>query len=1147
MNLFSKKEQSLLWVFVFAGILGALFFALNYKTVSPTTSLNFQVSRAQAKEAGERFLKKLKLDLAPFRCAVTFQSDDDEAVYVEKTLGFAAANDFFQEELAPWYWKLRWFRPLLPEEIAVAISPNGKIVGYLHQIEEEGGGGFLSRDEAFQVVISFLEKDVGIPVRDWKLVSSEQDDKKFRRDHQFIWEKKGVAVGKAPIQMACGIHGTEVGSFSLYVQIPESFTASAEQTEANRGLLTRIFTLLYIALGIFVGGEFLLSLKQHNFRWRIPLLLAAGIFALSLLSDLNSLPLELAGLDTRETFSHFILSQILSSAIKAFWSALFILMVAVGADNLQRAAWPEKERLVHIFSRDYFLSKNYIRSVVVGYALGALQLGYVAAFYLATRRLLGGWSPLESPYYNVASSTLPWIFPLTIGITAALNEELFFRMFSISLLKRLLRWILPALLIPAIVWGFLHSNYYVEPIYIRGVELAFVGFILGFIYLKFGIMPTILCHYTYNSVLGFIPLLRSESLFFKTSGWISLFWIVLPALIAVVAFVRLKIRGLAGDFLIPAEEAPSPLPRRESTIFRWGKRLGYEFFGLPPSWKAAVRATFPMEKSLLKKGNFFLIVGLCLALLALGFYFLPSRYGPKPEGKIGEAEAIQIAREFLNDQGVENLFQRQIAVFYRETYSTVGTYLVRTVGLEKSNQIAAEEGFSFLRWGVVFYKLGDPNRLTVSLDADGRVVGFQASRGEETKVGGTLSEAEARAKAEAMLRRFRPRDAALFQYAGGKTSRLKARADHAFIWEKKIAASPELLFRILIQIHGKEIGGYEESLSPPEHFIRGLKEKRGLDTLVMALVALIVLVGSVAVALDAVFKFRQGAYSWGLALKIGILFLICDVIEKTNAYPDILLSLVEDNPLNPSVFLVEKIINLVLGQLTSFGFMVFFTAFALAIIQEQFGAFSFASVLSPRQWGQKGNLQGVCLALLGFLVLWFGSSYLFTLELHFVPGTVKASYPILKETPVNSWIPVLGMAARAVKDSLLFSLTLGALIAFLKKVFRQPLYLALFVALTSSLQYVSSQFGWTEMGIKVALHLAVLAILFLLLTRLIRFNLIFFLIFFWIRSLFPHLNLLHFSDSFLYMQGLLALVLILLPFPFILLSQFQIDRRGRGV
>jgi membrane protease YdiL (CAAX protease family) len=174
--------------------------------------------------------------------------------------------------------------------------------------------------------------------------------------------------------------------------------------------------------------------------------------------------------------------------------------------------------LSQLFSKNYFFSKSFIGAIVVGYSLGALQLGYVAAYYLFSQRFLGGWSPLESPYYNVASSFIPWIFPLTVGLSAALNEELFFRMFSISFLKKWFSSTILAVGIPALIWGFLHSNYYVEPIYSRGIELALVGIVFGLVYLKWGVVPVILTHYVYNSVLGFIPLLRSESLFFKKGG-----------------------------------------------------------------------------------------------------------------------------------------------------------------------------------------------------------------------------------------------------------------------------------------------------------------------------------------------------------------------------------------------------------------------------------------------------------------------------------------------------------------------------------------------------------------------------------------------------------------------------------------------------
>ena len=64
------------------------------------------------------------------------------------------------------------------------------------------------------------------------------------------------------------------------------------------------------------------------------------------------------------------------------------------------------------------------------------------------------------------------------------RKRFLFRLLAISLLIRYLKKPWLAVLIPAVVWAFLHANYPQEPIYIRGLELTVVGVIFGVVFLR---------------------------------------------------------------------------------------------------------------------------------------------------------------------------------------------------------------------------------------------------------------------------------------------------------------------------------------------------------------------------------------------------------------------------------------------------------------------------------------------------------------------------------------------------------------------------------------------------------------------------------------------------------------------------------------
>lgn len=1143
MALFHSKQKLVLGVFILLGVLGALFFTLYYHQVSPAASLQFQVSRSQAREIGENFLNKMGYDLSAYRSGILFQSDEDEAVFLEKTFGTEKANQFFDQEYAPWYWRIRWFQFLQEKEFSIAISPKGEVVGYYCKLPEKEGEGFLSKDEAVEKCRIFLQQKLQINLNQWVQIAHEQKEEEHRRDHLFQWAPLRTELSQGKLILSCGIQGEELTSFSTFVQIPQEFIAKQNQSSSNRELLTLIFNIFYLILGVFVGAEFLLSFKRSFFRWRVPLFLSLGIFLLTLISEMNSLSFSWIGLNTGETLSHFILTEFLSSFVTALWGGLFVLMVAIASENTQTVAWSDKPLLRDVFSRNYFLSKDFIRSVIIGYSLGAMQLGYVAAYYLISHRYFGGWSPLDSPYFNVASSFLPWIFPLTIGLTAAVNEELFFRMFSISFLKKWVssKWI--AVVIPAVIWGFLHSNYFVDPIYSRGVELALVGIVLGCVYLKFGILPAVLCHYTYNSVLGFVPLLRSESLFFQFSGWVSLFWILLPAFLAIISYCLIRKRGLSGLF-VRKVRVVAPPSKKKSSFSQWGNQMAYDFLSASERRKPVLKKWMPLEKSLLSRGRFLILALLLLSGSLFLWFQRPLSFGPSPEIKLGKEKAIEVAESFLSENKITSVLENKEAAFFRESSSNFNTLLTRTVGLEKANEILNREKISFLRWGVVFYQLNSTERITLSIDETGRVVGVHFVRDENAVLGDNLSLDEAKEVALSLLQKQRSFDWQQFQFAGEKSSRIKNRLDHVFLWEKVLPEAPNLRSRIKILIQGDQIGGYQEDVVVPEGFMRQKKEKRTLDTFLKAGMAILIFVGVLLLAWDVIQRFRAGQLQWRGAARIGVVFLICDVIDKVNSFPQIWLSLIETSPLKPSVFLLQRGLNLLVSEIVTFGFVVFLGAYGLALIQEVFGRIPFSFKRGDSLVLKKLMVQGACLGILFFPLLWLVQQYLVFFQTKFLPESIFVSYPYFKDIVLNTYSPFVCLLVSSLKSALILTLTIGVVLSFLLRLFKKPFFIFLFLSLLSSFQFFASNKDWVDIGVQTLSQFLILFFLYLGTKHLFRLNIFFYFSFFWARELFKSIPLVLSTDVSLQLQGGGALFLLILPLLiFLLLPKLKLSSK----
>src|SRR6185436_2203945 len=118
------------------------------------------------------------------------------------------------------------------------------------------------------------------------------------------------------------------------------------------------------------------------------------------------------------------------------------------------------------------------------------------------------------------------------------SEEFLFRVFAIPFLRKLVRSMLVAVVLAGFLWGFGHAGYPQQPFYIRGVEVGIGGVALGLVMLRWGILPTLVWHYSVDAMYSAMLLIRSQSLYFRLSGAAAAGIIVLPLVVALVFYLR---------------------------------------------------------------------------------------------------------------------------------------------------------------------------------------------------------------------------------------------------------------------------------------------------------------------------------------------------------------------------------------------------------------------------------------------------------------------------------------------------------------------------------------------------------------------------------------------------------------------------------
>jgi len=188
--------------------------------------------------------------------------------------------------------------------------------------------------------------------------------------------------------------------------------------------------------------------------------------------------------------------------------------VLPAAEPLYRESQPRQIAVEQAFNSAGCARRNFFSAAVGAFVCGA-HIGYVVAFTCSDALRRMGATGVELRGIGEHRVSVGFRAP-AIGLLASTNEE------SLSACSRFpfrevyeSRWI--AVIVPAFLWGFLHSNYPQEPAYIRGSR-SDIGSCAGLVMLRWGNTGDAdLALHVDASLVGLF-LVRSNSLYFKILG-----------------------------------------------------------------------------------------------------------------------------------------------------------------------------------------------------------------------------------------------------------------------------------------------------------------------------------------------------------------------------------------------------------------------------------------------------------------------------------------------------------------------------------------------------------------------------------------------------------------------------------------------------
>ncbi|HSC45437.1 MAG TPA: type II CAAX endopeptidase family protein, partial [Candidatus Acidoferrum sp.] len=807
----SEKRALVLWVL--AGIIGMWYAQRHFFDAFPEASVNFKVSRNEALARARNFVESQGNSTAGYRSVIVFGVDDNAKTYLEREVGLKEANRLMASDVNVWHWEARFFKPEQEEEFSVTVNPEGTVTGYVHKVPEAQTGAQRTREAAQQTAQNFLTAKMGKAAADWDFLSEEANSAKKpnRLDWSFTWEKHGFKAKDAPERLTIGLHGAEIGSASEALKVPEQWERDYRHLRSTNEFYNTVAVIPYFLLFGWVFWYGIQLARRGQTSWRLALQLGVLVAILLTAMQLNRWPLEVIGYDTNSAYGSFVIRQLLGALLFGIGSALTVTLVLPGGEPLYRQAKPHFLRLKKALTWRGLRTREFFSSVVVGLSFAAAHMGFLVAFYLVANHF-GAWAPQEINYEDSVSTAIPWIGGIAIGLLAATSEEFLFRLFAIPFVQRATGSRILAVILPAFSWGFLHTAYPNEPPYIRGLEVGLIGIAAGIIMLRWGILATLVWHYTIDASLVGLLLIRSSSLYFRVSGVVIGLAVLIPFGYAVYSRVRRGTFEDDEDLLNAARDADDVVAAEVASAE-------------PESARDIVHAPVPA----LSKGMLgFLAVCVVIGGLA-ALKLKPVHLGDYLKLSVNAREATARAVEILRQRGVDPSRYHSVTTLVDVTDATASEYLRQKIGVQSLNDIYAGPVPGAL-WDTRFFQDGQAEEYSVVLKPDGALHSVHHELAEAAK-GASLTKDDAVAKAAAYLQANKKIDLSQWTLVDSSSEKRPNRVDHTLIWQAKqpldaTAASQDAdpathaFARLQVAIAGDEVAGFRTFIKIPDDWQR---------------------------------------------------------------------------------------------------------------------------------------------------------------------------------------------------------------------------------------------------------------------------------------------------------------------------------------
>ena len=533
-------------VFILAAIIGATAFGLLFNDVAPTASVNFAYTRTEILARAEQFLKGLGYNVEAYQQDANFVFDGSSQLFFQNRSGIKVANEMIRaDSLSTHSWAIDYYdRTVNPsqfkESFRLWMSPNGRVLGFTHVINDSASRQSFSQEEALQKAEAFLTQR-GVRLSNYLLRTSSSTQRPKRVDHRFEWADKDTTyTGSIWVQTL----GTEIGGFRLNLEPSSEFRRDLSESASN---WTFLYTASFVAMFLLFFFIVILFLKKYHegeVGTRTAFLVFAGVYAAFMLNAFNMFPTIGSGVTMGDINKFYTRLTMFGMTVFIFYVFLSVMAFAAWSvgESSSRSAWPRKMAAIDGALYRKFFTLDLAESIVQGYAWGFILLGaYTAILYILNTYFKIGIYAREAG--AVGEAYLPALRPIVVSIAIALFCEIVFRLFFISYIKEKTKKTWLGVLVSTIIWTMSAFVIWDLPFGYLRLALTFAAFFafglaFSYLFLRYDLYTAFVANFLLIAMNDAIPLFTSTNHELTQASWVFIGSLCVPLVVATVGFVR---------------------------------------------------------------------------------------------------------------------------------------------------------------------------------------------------------------------------------------------------------------------------------------------------------------------------------------------------------------------------------------------------------------------------------------------------------------------------------------------------------------------------------------------------------------------------------------------------------------------------------